>query len=271
MPTWKKLLPIAGISILLVGSCVAIYYAISLSSYDGPGTTNNLEQIILERCSMYREKNQSIRHEDCIQIWQALTKAATSKDPCSVTQEDYAPLLELTDQKAVCNKVLLWSKTKQIAHCLTKENQQYITLEDTFLGFLFDDLTWCGRAHKEGFNFTSCPTWKKCVNNTITSFWKMASASFARNACGLVTIMLNGSAANGIVDYNSILWTVEIPHLNPLKVSEVQLWLIDDRDLCSSEPVLKLRKYIEQKGLKYSCSEYYRPEELERCIKEHVL
>ena len=45
---------------------------------------------------------------------------------------------------------MFWSKTKEIVHAFTEKRSCYVTLEDTLLGFLLDNLTWCGKSGSQG-------------------------------------------------------------------------------------------------------------------------
>nr|KAG8541456.1 hypothetical protein GDO81_029013 [Engystomops pustulosus] len=165
---------------------------------------------------------------NCSGIWQELIDAVQRKDPCKVTQEDYKRLAQVAAQTVPCDKTLLWSRTNNLVHRYTKATENVVTLEDTFLGFLFNGLTWCGKTSRPGLNYKSCPAWDECENNSVSSFWKMASAAFAQASCGIVNVMLNGSADGDISRKQSILRTVEIPNLDPSRVSEVKVWVIDD-------------------------------------------
>ncbi|XP_044141551.1 ADP-ribosyl cyclase/cyclic ADP-ribose hydrolase 1-like [Bufo gargarizans] len=239
--------------------------------YKGPGTTSNLRNIVIGRCYHYMSLNPGIGGKDCSGIWQELSDAVQRKDPCNITPEDYKRLAVMGAQIIPCNKTLLWSKTNYLVHRYTKATEDFITLEDTFLGFVFNGLTWCGKPLKQGMNFKSCPDWNECENNSLSSFWKMASASFAQSSCGVVNVMLNGSADGDIARKESILRTVEIPSMGPTSVSEVKVWVIDDiqgedKNSCNSTSLVELEHYIEEHKLKYSCIDNYRPVQALQCV-----
>ncbi|XP_029804383.1 ADP-ribosyl cyclase/cyclic ADP-ribose hydrolase 1 isoform X3 [Suricata suricatta] len=71
-------------------------------------------------------------------------RATRAGDPCSSTEQDYQPLMELTNQTVPCNKTLLWSKTRDLVHDYAWVQPDLFTLEDTLLGYMADGLTWCG-------------------------------------------------------------------------------------------------------------------------------
>lgn len=45
---------------------------------------------------------------------------------------------------------LFWSKTKVLAHQYSLVHGKMFTLEDTLLGYIADDLTWCGDPSTSG-------------------------------------------------------------------------------------------------------------------------
>ncbi|KAM4052194.1 ADP-ribosyl cyclase/cyclic ADP-ribose hydrolase 1-like isoform 2-T2 [Anomaloglossus baeobatrachus] len=196
--------------------------------YNGAGTTYNLRNIIIGRCYHYMSLHPGVGDKNCSGIWQELVDAVQRKDPCKITEEDYKHLALMAVQTIPCDKTLLWSRTNDLVHRYTKATENFITLEDTFLGFVFNGLMWCGKTFRPGMNFKCCPAWNECDHNSILSFWKMASAAFARASCGSVNVMLNGSADGDIARKESILRTVEIPTMDPTRVSEVNVWVIDD-------------------------------------------
>ncbi|XP_056411157.1 ADP-ribosyl cyclase/cyclic ADP-ribose hydrolase 1-like [Hyla sarda] len=238
--------------------------------YKGAGTTSNLRNIVIGRCYHYMSLYPGIGDKNCTDVWQELLDAVQRKDPCKVAEEDYKRLSLVAAQTIPCNKTLLWSRTNDLVHRYTKATEKFITLEDTFLGFVFNGLMWCGKPLRPGMNFKSCPAWNECDKNSISSFWKMASAAFARESCGVVNVMLNGSADGDIARKESILRTVEVPNMDPTRVSEVKVWVIDDiqgedKNSCDSKTLLELKDYIEGHKLQYSCIDNYRPVQALQC------
>ncbi|KAG8453524.1 hypothetical protein GDO86_000233, partial [Hymenochirus boettgeri] len=167
--------------IILIISLIAVYTTSQKEEdtkvWKGQGTTKNLQEIVLGRCYNYLAMNPSIGVKDCNGIWQAFTDAVYKKNQCNITEDDYASLATLASQMIPCNKSLLWSKTNSLVHRYTKASQDFITLEDTFLGSMFDGLMWCGKLSSTGMNLDSCPAWDECDQNPISSFWKKASAT----------------------------------------------------------------------------------------------
>ncbi|XP_068123787.1 ADP-ribosyl cyclase/cyclic ADP-ribose hydrolase 1-like [Hyperolius riggenbachi] len=267
---------IIALALIILASCLGETWAagptkLQNKRWKGAGTTQNLKNIIVGRCYHYLSLYPAIGEKDCNGIWQELSDAVFKKDPCNITEADYQKLAEVAGQTIPCDKTLLWSRTDDLVHRYTKATGNFVTLEDTFLGFLFNGLTWCGRPNQPGMNYKSCPAWNECDNNSLTSFWKMASAAFARASCGTVNVMLNGSVDGAIARRESFFRTVEIPSMNPDKVSEVKLWVIDDiegedKNSCNTDSLLELKLFIQLHKLKFSCIDNFKPVQALQCV-----
>ncbi|XP_002746011.1 ADP-ribosyl cyclase/cyclic ADP-ribose hydrolase 1 [Callithrix jacchus] len=243
------------------------------SQWGGRGTTDRFPEIILERCVEYTQTLlPEMRHVDCQNIWDAFKGAFISKHPCKITEEDYQPLLKLGNQTVPCNKTLLWSRTKHLAHQYTEIQRDVFTLEDTLLGYLADDLTWCGEFETSEINYRSCPDWRKdCSSNPVSVFWKTVSRRFAESACGVVHVMLNGSCSN-IFDKKSTFGSVEVHNLQPEKVHTLEAWVMhdgrgDSRDLCQDPSIKELELIISKRNITFSCKNIYRPDKFLQCAK----
>ncbi|XP_021252017.1 ADP-ribosyl cyclase/cyclic ADP-ribose hydrolase 1 isoform X2 [Numida meleagris] len=274
---------LAGIAILLLALVLAAVLASALTRgkkeesleplrWQGRGTTRNLREIVLGRCYGYlAERRAELGDKDCLKIWESLKDAFIHKNPCNATTEDYQPLMKLASHPIPCNKSLFWSKTNDLVHLYTKSSRRFLTLEDTFLGYMFDGISWCGDPSAPGINYESCPKWSECEGNPGSVFWKMASKMFAEAACGVVQVMLNGSIETGAFRSSSIFGSVEILNLNPDKVSEVQIWLMHDiggpqSESCSGYSIKKLKNILEERNFKITCEDNYRPVQLLQCV-----
>ncbi|KAM9826881.1 ADP-ribosyl cyclase/cyclic ADP-ribose hydrolase 1-like [Neosynchiropus ocellatus] len=197
---------------------------------------------------------------DCEAVWQEFEKAYVGKDPCSVPPEAYGDLMEAAPFKAICNNVMLWSKTKDIVSEMTQRRKCFTQLESTMLGTALDNKVWCGReGSKETFT-RSCPKWDECVNNPQRSFWMKASASFAESACGDVTVLLNGSR-EAPFDPNSIFGSVELPTLSAPAVKSLTVVLVTNTNpesTCVNPSLKTIDDNVTQKGIRYGCKEVLR-------------
>ncbi|CAI7935224.1 ADP-ribosyl cyclase/cyclic ADP-ribose hydrolase 1 [Podarcis lilfordi] len=244
--TQRHKLILAGTMVVLVVLVSAVLLAVLIPGrkgtpgsevlqWKGQGTTKQLQELVLGRCYNYIAcsdvtVNPELRDKDCLKIWELFQNAFMYKHPCNATEEDFQPLMALATQSILCNKSLFWTKTKDLVHRYTNTNRDFLTLEDTLLGYMADGLSWCGDPSSPGVNYESCPEWTECENNPSSMYWKMSSKMFAEAACGITQVMLNGSIEAGAFRNNSIFGSVEVVNLNPNKVSKMQIWLMQDID-----------------------------------------
>ncbi|XP_053433870.1 ADP-ribosyl cyclase/cyclic ADP-ribose hydrolase 1 [Nycticebus coucang] len=241
--------------------------------WKGRGTTKHLAEIVLGRCFIYTQVvRPAMRDVDCHKIWEAFKNAFLSKNPCNITEEDYQPLMKLVSQTIPCNKSVFWSKTSELAHHYTWIRGDMFTLEDTLLGYLADQLSWCGDPGTSEMNYQSCPHWKKdCPNNPGSVFWKLVSRRFAEAACGVVQVVLNGSISNTF-DRNSTFGSVEIFNLIPEKVHTLQAWVMHDirggsSESCQRPPLSDLKLIISKRNITFICHDNYRLIRFIQCVQ----
>ncbi|XP_066242618.1 ADP-ribosyl cyclase/cyclic ADP-ribose hydrolase 1-like [Saccopteryx leptura] len=247
--------------------------------WKGTGSTSNFSELVLGRCYTYTQVlRPELRHKDCHKIGKAFMNAFLSKDPCGSTEQDYQPLMELTNQSVPCHKTVLWSKSSELAHQYTGILRDMFTLEDTLLGYIADGLRWCGDESSSEMKHQSClQVRENCRRNIISVFWDTVSKPFVENACGVVQLVLNGSISNTF-DKNSTFGLVEIHHLNPLRVPILQAWVMHDLDgahshSCSSPSINDLKLILNRRNITFTCQDDYWPIKLLQCVKspEHAL
>ncbi|XP_041052661.1 ADP-ribosyl cyclase/cyclic ADP-ribose hydrolase 1-like isoform X3 [Carcharodon carcharias] len=122
----------------------------------------------------------------------------------------------------------------------TDVTHNVIPLENTLIGYMLNGLNWCGKLSSPEPNFEACPEWNNCVNNSMRSFWRAASESYAMKAHGEVTVMLNGSARVKAFRTN--------------------------RESCSIGSVSELEKVLKEKKIMYSCKDNYKPVKMLQCL-----
>ncbi|NXK95293.1 CD38 hydrolase, partial [Formicarius rufipectus] len=281
--TRQRTVLVVGIALLLAALVLAVVLASLLTlgkrevspkmlQWKDRGTTKNLQEVVLGRCYNYiTERYPELGDKDCLKIWESLKEAFIYKNPCNITSGDYQPLMELASHPVPCNKSLFWSKTYDLVHRYTKSNQNFLTLEDTLLGYMADRISWCGDPSAPGINYESCPKWSECESNPGSVFWKMASKMFAEAACGVVQVMLNGSVEAGAFRSSSIFGSIEVFNLNPEKVSEVHIWLMHDiggpqSESCSGHSIQRLKSILEERNFRIICEDNYRPVQLLQCV-----
>ncbi|XP_048864706.1 ADP-ribosyl cyclase/cyclic ADP-ribose hydrolase 1 isoform X2 [Brienomyrus brachyistius] len=190
------------------------------------GTTPNLKQIVLGRCFSYVTLISPGSRFNCEEIWREFRNAVIQRAPCDVRVKDYSCMFHAAPQALPCDRLLFWSKTREFVHSYSAITRRFCTLEDTLVGYMFNDLIWCGQKEKHrGFDFNSCPEWSTCANHPVYSLWKQASQNFAASACGNITVILNGSMENAF-NRTSMFGSVELDSLNPRMVNHVNIKVV---------------------------------------------
>ncbi|XP_019218579.1 ADP-ribosyl cyclase/cyclic ADP-ribose hydrolase 1 isoform X2 [Oreochromis niloticus] len=211
---------------------------------------SGFKSTFLSRCEKFNQ-------HDCKKLWDLFEKAYVNKDPCKVPVEAYNPLIAAAPFKPQCNKMMFWSKTKDVVHGLTaKRKDCFVTLEDTLLGSVLDDLTWCGKEGSKDTFTAGCPEWSECVNNPVRSFWNRSSAAFADVACGDVTAMLSGSIDTPF-NSTSNFASIEVPRFKASRVKKLNVVMVIQKNAISNcnHPSLKNLRQSLDTGITYSCKD----------------
>ncbi|XP_045905550.1 ADP-ribosyl cyclase/cyclic ADP-ribose hydrolase 1-like [Micropterus dolomieu] len=235
---------ILSVAVFLIIAVVAV--ALGLALHQG---TEHLKTTFISRCEKFKGYS-------CQKLWGAFEQAYVGRDPCKVPMEDYDPLIAAAPFKPACNRMMFWSKTKNVVHDFTEKRDCFVTLEDTLLGSVLNGLTWCGKEGSSETFTTGCPGWTDCENNTVRSFWNKASAAFADSACGDVTAMLNGSIATPFSPV-SIFGSIEVKRFNSTRMTSLNVILVTQKDTgtnCTNASLKDLQKEM-KKGIKYNCKE----------------
>ncbi|XP_066577070.1 ADP-ribosyl cyclase/cyclic ADP-ribose hydrolase 1 [Amia ocellicauda] len=228
-------------------------------SWADMGTTPHLKQIIVGRCYNYVTIVNPSSRLNCEGIWRDFQDAVLKEAPCSVYVENYNRLFRTAHQTLPCNKLLFWSKTRDIVHSFSAVTHHFMTLEDTLIGYMFNDLMWCGQRNQTGFDFNSCPEWSSCEHHPVASLWKKASEYFADSACGNITVILNGSI-NKAFNKESMFGSVEVNSLDPKKINYVNIMVIGNlegpfRESCTSGSIVDLIKILQNRGFRWTCTD----------------
>ncbi|XP_072514685.1 ADP-ribosyl cyclase/cyclic ADP-ribose hydrolase 1-like [Salminus brasiliensis] len=253
--------------VLLTVTVLAVVLGLTLEGAANSG--EKLRKIVVGRCETYLKQHSNLsRVNNCETIWETFQQAYVGKDPCDVPPEAYDPLIKSVTQHVACSKMLFWSKTKTMVHAFTVNRECLLTLEDTLLGFLFDELTWCSKTGSKETFTTDCPAWGDCENNPARSFWIKASANFATVSCGNVSAMLNGSLESPFSS-TSVFGSVEVKNLDPDKVDSLTVFLVTretDTTTCASSSFQSLKSALDP-NIAYNCKEvpYAR---VEGCISD---
>ncbi|XP_062235867.1 ADP-ribosyl cyclase/cyclic ADP-ribose hydrolase 1-like [Platichthys flesus] len=260
------------------------------------GTTANIRHIVVGRCYSYITLvNPSLRF-DCEEMWRRFEEAVLRQSSCNVTVENYQQMFYSIPQTRPCDRVsitftkelssffnsyldsstaakfLFWSKTRTLMQSYKAVVRDSWTLEDTLVGFLFNDLIWCRQEEQAGFDFSSCPAWSACRNHAVYSLWLQASQSFAEMACGNITVLLNGSIINAF-DGKSMLGSVELDHLNPQRVNYVNIKVVADLqgpfiESCSQGSIVDLIHILQSRGFRWTCSDNDQTLMILQCLRD---
>ena len=72
---------------------------------------------------------------------------------------------------------IFWSGTYGLAQEYAAQGRRGFTLESTMIGYILNDVTWCGTTSSPGINFESCPAFASCPDHVMASFWAKALES----------------------------------------------------------------------------------------------
>ncbi|XP_054876931.1 ADP-ribosyl cyclase/cyclic ADP-ribose hydrolase 1-like [Poeciliopsis prolifica] len=223
------------------------------------GTTPNIKHIVIGRCFTYTTLVQPGLWCDCEEIWRQFEKAVVQHDSCNVTEEHYCEMFNMMPQVWPCDRFLFWSKTRKLVHSYAAVFRHFWTLEDTLVGFLFNDLIWCGQEEDSDFDFNSCPAWSTCRTHPVYSLWKRASQNFAEMACGNITVLLNGSITNAF-NRKSMFGSVELDSLNPQRVNYVNIKVVTNPEgphieSCRQGSIVELIQILWSRGFRWTCTD----------------
>uniref|UniRef100_A0A8D3BBD0 ADP-ribosyl cyclase/cyclic ADP-ribose hydrolase n=1 Tax=Scophthalmus maximus TaxID=52904 RepID=A0A8D3BBD0_SCOMX len=236
------------------------------------GTTPNIKHIVVGRCYNYISLVNPSSRYDCEEIWRLFEEAVVHQASCNVKVEDYHQMFIAMPHTWPCDRFLFWSKTRALMHSYAATDRHIWTLEDTLVGFMFNDLIWCRHKERPGFDFSSCPEWSSCQNHPVYSLWRQASQTFAELACGNITVLLNGSIANAF-DKKSMFGSVELDSLNPQSVDYVNIKVVANLEgpyieSCSQGSVLDLIQILRSRGFSWTCTDNDQTLMILQCIQD---
>ncbi|XP_047424859.1 ADP-ribosyl cyclase/cyclic ADP-ribose hydrolase 1-like isoform X3 [Mugil cephalus] len=239
----RRLCLLASLLVVLLIIILGVVLGLTLNRDRDP-----LKRTFLDRCGKFKEY-------DCQNVWSIFEQAYVNKDPCNVPPEAYHPLIAAAPIIPACNRMMFWSKTKDVVHDFTNKRDCFITMEDTLLGSVLDGLRWCGEEGSTETFTTDCPGWSDCVNNPVRSFWNSVSAAFAKAACGQVTTMLNGSIDTPYSP-SSVFASIEVKNLNSTTVQKLNVVLVIQKNAvtnCTNASLENLKKDLGE--IQYDCKE----------------
>ncbi|XP_024135429.1 ADP-ribosyl cyclase/cyclic ADP-ribose hydrolase 1 [Oryzias melastigma] len=241
----RKCLVISGVVLLLL---VAVVLVLALVLTLGR-SSGGIKSTFLERCQKFEDLN-------CQNLWDVFQQAYINRDPCNVPGDAYDPFIKALSFKPKCNRMMFWSKTKDLVHSFTQKRDCFVTVEDVPLGAILNDLTWCGKQGSNETFTTGCPGWSECDNNPVRSYWNRASAAFADAACGDVSAMLSGSIMTPFSP-GSVFESIEVKRLRSPNVKRMNVVLVIEENAvtnCTNASLDNLQKALAV-GISYGCKE----------------
>uniref|UniRef100_A0A671WGJ0 ADP-ribosyl cyclase/cyclic ADP-ribose hydrolase n=2 Tax=Sparus aurata TaxID=8175 RepID=A0A671WGJ0_SPAAU len=224
--------------------------------------TGEFRSMFMEKCKRFPEN--STRCKELLDIFE---KTYVGKSPYYFPETEYEPAFVAAPFTHPGEKTLLWSDKGGIwANKFSKNRDCLVTLGDTLLGSLVDEETWCGL---KGLKGTYTPFCQWCSNNTVDSFWTIASIKFARHAKGVVTAMLDGDLREPF-DLNSF-FGLETKQLFYPRVTTLDIILVTDKKgVCEKATALgELEESLGQRNVSYSCKELP-SSHIQTCIDNNV-
>ena len=131
-------------------------------------------------------------------------------------------------------------------------------MEDTFSGYLLNELKFCPNSTLDGFDYDSCPV--DCVTRN-SMLWNAASADFAKKASGSVTLILNGTRSVGSIANYSTFYNHELPRFSSDRIKNVKVILLHSpgqeiyESCARSRNLVTLKNLLEQKSIDYACED----------------
>ncbi|XP_067342324.1 ADP-ribosyl cyclase/cyclic ADP-ribose hydrolase 1-like isoform X2 [Channa argus] len=277
VPKSSLALPVPTVTI-----CLVLLHSCSAQLRAQLGTTPNIKQIVVGRCYNYITLINPRLRCDCEAIWRQFEEAVMRQSSCNVTMEDYHDMFNAVPQSWPCDRVsrnetsnsqfLFWSKTRTLMHSYAAVVRDVWTLEDTLVGYMFNDLIWCGQEDDSGFDFSSCPEWSASRHHPVYSLWRQASQNFAEMACGNITVLLNGSIVNAF-SRKSMFGSVELDGLNPQRVDYVNIKVVTNLEgphleSCSQGSIVDLLQLLQSRGFRWTCSDNDQTLMILQCIQD---
>ncbi|XP_045690429.1 ADP-ribosyl cyclase/cyclic ADP-ribose hydrolase 2 [Phyllostomus hastatus] len=241
------------------------------SRWSGEGTTQHLQSIFLGRCTEYLALlNPALRDKNCTAIWEAF-HAVLQKDPCSVFPSDYDLFINLSRHSIPRDKSLFWENNQFLVSSYAENTRRLTPVSHVLYGRVVDLLSWCRQENASGLHYQSCPTSEDCENNAVDSFWKRASMQYAKDSCGVIHVMLNGSEPRGAYPIKGFFADFEVAYLQKDKVTHIEIWVMHEiggpiLESCGKGSVKILEERLKEMGFQYSCINDHLPVKLLKCV-----
>uniref|UniRef100_A0A3B3CX76 ADP-ribosyl cyclase/cyclic ADP-ribose hydrolase n=1 Tax=Oryzias melastigma TaxID=30732 RepID=A0A3B3CX76_ORYME len=238
----RKCLVISGVVLLLL---VAVVLVLALVLTLGR-SSGGIKSTFLERC----------QNLNCQNLWDVFQQAYINRDPCNVPGDAYDPFIKALSFKPKCNRMMFWSKTKDLVHSFTQKRDCFVTVEDVPLGAILNDLTWCGNSPYRYFVPPLIMYKCICMLRQTGNLSRVNPAFFADAACGDVSAMLSGSIMTPFSP-GSVFESIEVKRLRSPNVKRMNVVLVIEENAvtnCTNASLDNLQKALAV-GISYGCKE----------------
>jgi len=223
-------------------------------------TTPYFPQVFAGKClQKYSDKNGG---DTCNKLWGTFSSAAMM-DMSMVTDKEFQPFYDSADFSTLPDNALFWSGSKDFANRLATDGTYFTTLEETNTGYILNGMSWCGSQFvpnvPPSFDYEdSCDFVQNATYYGAQGVWKKCSQYFAAGVSGNITILLQpqpyvyGGGPYLAYRNTSIFAQIELPNINPAKVTAIRLLVITDttnapQEKCGSGSVNQLYADIVKK------------------------
>ncbi|KAF3703748.1 ADP-ribosyl cyclase/cyclic ADP-ribose hydrolase 1 [Channa argus] len=238
VPKSSLALPVPTVTI-----CLVLLHSCSAQLRAQLGTTPNIKQIVVGRCYNYITLINPRLRCDCEAIWRQFEEAVMRQSSCNVTMEDYHDMFNAVPQSWPCDRFLFWSKTRTLMHSYAAVVRDVWTLEDTLVGYMFNDLIWCGQED---------------------------DSALVRSGQHPDIIQ---SIPCGDKPPKIMFGSVELDGLNPQRVDYVNIKVVTNLEgphleSCSQGSIVDLLQLLQSRGFRWTCSDNDQTLMILQCIQD---
>ncbi|XP_071496914.1 ADP-ribosyl cyclase/cyclic ADP-ribose hydrolase 2-like [Diadema antillarum] len=208
--------------------------------YGANGTDPDLRDIFLGRCADFKSlkvnptaDHAELKGKNCSHLWQLFSSSFMYREACDVDETMYQEFVEAATVTVPVDKATYWDgwDIYSTVRSYANEGKRSWTLEYSLVGYLINNLIFCGQEDPPGIRYDSCPTIEECgfAKGSANAFWAMASTYFGKQAKGQVRVFLNSNREGGAFQINeSYFAQYELVNMPAAEVDAVNIYLVTD-------------------------------------------
>eukprot|EP00057_Strongylocentrotus_purpuratus_P027784 XP_011682258.1 PREDICTED: ADP-ribosyl cyclase isoform X1 [Strongylocentrotus purpuratus] len=240
--------------------------------YSDNGTDIDLREIFIGRCADFKAGRvnptvdlNELRMKNCTHLWNLFHSTFKYREACNVTRPMYKEFVAEATITIPHNKSAFWDgwTIYDTVHSYAKEGRRSWSLEYTLMGYLINNLKFCGQEAEPGLRYDSCPGPDECgfAKGCADAFWAEASINFAKQAKGQVRVFFDSNREGGAFhNNNSYFAQYELINMDPDAVENVNIYLVTELetnsgDNCTSPSIQELISILKEKNIRYTCYE----------------